>query len=525
MTKARRAKRLSFAMDLPSDLTPLLREKIEALPASVRTDYLKSEIFSKFVSSETDPADVRRTRAINKWLSSERDNEATNDRLLLTPEDYNILPRVPFGRFVEVCSNIVRDIIGDTPPTHALIGMFSGGASTSRPRTSSHPATKYVGKAHVTLRCLDVFLSLVEEMPGWINAQNSLSIEIVPGNVMFTVPKKADIDRVCCKEPDLNMFIQKGIGSYFRRCLRRTGINLNDQSINRSLAREGSITRKLATLDLSSASDSVTSGLTALLLPEVWYTLLDSVRSPVTVIDGEEHQNHMFSSMGNGFTFELESLLFYAISRTVAYFTRTRGIISVYGDDIICPTEMTEDLIWVLDYLGFQTNVEKSHFSGSFRESCGGHYDNGIDVTPFYVKEPIVTMTDLIDVANKLRKWSDYYAGGILCPETEELWFWLKQRVPSYLWGGCDYTFKYQLVSHDTPSKRIQEETDRLATGDGGYYHWLNTTWARTEPTDGVSTSVLTKPVSKFRLRPVRDLTVPRLPAVFWKEYCVTSEL
>jgi len=186
------------------------------------------------------------------------------------------------------------------------------------------------------------------------------------------------------------MFIQKGIGNYFRKCLRTHNINLNDQSINRSLAREGSITGKLATLDLSSASDSVSMGLVALLLPECWCTLLDSVRSPVTIIDGDEHLNHMYSSMGNGFTFELESLLFFAITKACCYFRGSRGVVSVYGDDIICPTDVVPELTYALSFFGFSVNSEKSYDSGPFRESCGGHYYDGFDITPFYIRKPIL---------------------------------------------------------------------------------------------------------------------------------------
>jgi len=407
---------------LPDDLTDQLVSRLNALLPSVKSDYLKEEVLSKYVSLDTDPPSYRRSRAIFKWLCTEQENEATNDRLIITPGEYNILPRVSFSEFVCWCRDFICDIIGDVPPVDALIGTFSGGASTSRTRALSHPSSKYTGTIHATKRCLDLFVDLiVDEVPGWLNAQNRLLVEIVPGNVLFTVPKKTDIDRVACKEPDLNMFLQKGIGSYFRRALLKYRINLNDQSINRSLAREGSITGKLSTLDLSSASDSVSTGLVALFLPECWYTFLDAVRSPVTIIDGEEHPNHMFSSMGNGFTFELESLLFFTIAKAVTHFKRRgRGVVSVYGDDIICQTDVVTELIFALQYLGFSVNTEKSHSTGKFRESCGGHYYDGFDITPFYLRKPISRMDDLIDVANKLRLWG-CSSSKIIDPEIEPM--------------------------------------------------------------------------------------------------------
>jgi len=431
--------------------------------------------------------------------------------------------------FMDKCRELVLDIIGETPPLESLIGTFSGGASTSRPRTVSHPATKYVGKAHVTSAAMCYFSELSEELPLWLGEGCLLEIQEVPGNVLFTVPKKVDIDRVACKEPDINMFLQKGIGTFFRRRLLRHRINLNDQSINRSLARQGSISDSLCTLDLSSASDSVSRELVYSLLPLMWYTLLDSVRSPVTIIDGEEHRNEMFSSMGNGFTFELESLLFYVITRTVAYFRGVPGMVSVYGDDIICPSGISTELIFALGYLGFQVNPDKSHVSGPFRESCGGHYYNGYDVTPFYLKGPLLTVIDVIDVANKVRRWAQYDQEplihgeipviSVLDPEVEALWLWLKSFVPQDLWGGVDTTYKYQLVSKDTPNLRISEETQRRGTGTGGYLHWHNTTWERERSSrDAVSTSSRTSSFGKFRTRRARVSTVDRLHFVFLHE-------
>jgi hypothetical protein len=529
MKKKRAEQDFLISCSIPGDFTESFIQRINSLPASIKNDYLREEFLSKYVSSETDPADVRRTRAINKWLSAERDNEATNVRLMTIHEEYNILPRVTYAAFVDWCQRFVVDIIGETPPVEALIGAFSGGASTSRPRTDSHPASKYVGKAHVTAAALDTFNLIRDEVPGWLYEGCSLTIEEVSGNVLFTVPKKVDIDRPACKEPDINMWLQKGIGSYIRRALLKNRINLNDQSINRSLARRGSISHDLATLDLSSASDSVTRELVSQFLPVTWFTLLDSVRSPVTIIDGDMHNNEMFSSMGNGFTFELESLLFYVLARAVAYFRGVSGIVSVYGDDIICPTGMYHYLTHVLGVFGFQVNPDKSWSHGPFRESCGGHYYNGYDITPFYLRGPITTLPDVIDTANKLRRWAGeeswpipYQRNAVrncLDPVVEDLWLWIKDIVPECLWGGVDTTFKYQLVSNDTPSMRISERSHTKDTGTGGYLHWLNATWERELPSrNAVSTSSRTVNSGKYRVRKARVSSVDRLYSLFYHE-------
>ena len=528
MKKNRQVQEDYLSWTPPGDLTTSFIQRIEAFPDSVKYTYLKEEFLSKYVSPETDPPLTRRTRAINKWLAAERDNEATNVRLLTMHGEYNILPRVTYDAFMDICRRVICDIIGDTPPIDALIGAFSGGASTSRPRTDSHPASKYVGEAHVTPAALAPFSLIRDELPVWLGDNINPYREVV-GNVLFTVPKKVDIDRPACKEPDWNMYLQKGIGTHFRKSLLRHKINLNDQSINRSLAREGSITNSLSTMDLSSASDSVTRELVFQLLPVTWFTLLDSVRSPTTVIDGDMHTNEMFSSMGNGFTFELESLLFYAITRTVAYFRGVKGVVSVYGDDIICPSGIYHYLAYVLGVLGFQVNPDKSFFNGPFRESCGGHYYDGFDITPFYLRSPIATLPDLIDVANKLRRWSgdkpwpkgaNNPLRAMLDPVAEDTWIWLKSMVPKDLWGGVDTTFKYQLVSYDTPKSRISERSISKETGYGGYLHWLNATMERELPSrQAVTTSRRTVSSGKYRIRPARVSTVERLFALFYHEF------
>jgi hypothetical protein len=396
-------------------------------------------------------------------------------------------------------------ILGETVPLEALIGQFSGGASTSRRRTESHPASKYFGRADITSAALPWFELTLDAMPGWNTDKEHLSITEVPGNVFFVVPKNAVIDRVACKEPDLNMFLQKGVGNHIRASLKRVGINLNDQSRNKNLARRGSLNGDLATLDLSSASDSVTCSLVELMLPDLWFSVLNGLRSPITIIDGEEHCNEMFSSMGNGFTFELESLLFYVLARATAYHRGIKGVISVYGDDIICPSELADDLSFVLDYCGFSLNREKSFWSGPFRESCGGHYYNGNDITPFYIKAPLVKLTDLIRTLNAVRRWSARDQGDGICdPSLEPLWLLLREYVPRCLWGGHDTNVDSQLVTEGLPSRRLVPfKSKPVHTGRGGYVHWLNTTWVRESAGDGIETSSVTTVGTRYRTRPV----------------------
>jgi hypothetical protein len=294
---------------------------------------------------------------------------------------------------------------------------------------------------------------------------------------MFTVPKNSDIDRVACKEPELNMYMQRGVGNFLREALRKRGINLNDQSYNQRLAREGSVGRKLATLDLSSASDLISTQLVYTLLPVDWFVLLDDIRVSRVNIDGHEHELCMFSSMGNGFTFELESLIFYALSCAINRAWKIRGRISVYGDDIITPCKIAPMYQRVFSWFGFRINSRKSFWSGRFRESCGKHYYDGYDVTPFYIRKPLTTLPDLILSLNQLRNWATHSDCDVSFwdPSYFTLWNHYKDIIPSYLRGGKDLALNTSLVTLDPPRKQLAASKRAIDTcQEGAYYQWLH---------------------------------------------------
>lgn len=478
---------------IPTDTTDLVLAWISQLqthPANEAERYLADQCFSKYVSSDTLPAEEREVAAVNKWLQTEHRNAQTNWRLLTMSEDYNILPRIAASNFLSFARQLCARIIGDTIPESALFGGFSGGASTSRARRESHPALKFVGQADITPAAWSWFelcLDLLPMLRDHYVSHPDVIVRETDGNVMFTVPKNTEIDRVACKEPDINMYLQRGVGNHFRRCLRKNGIDLNDQSVNREHARVGSLTGALATIDLSSASDSVTTELVRQVLPDTWYGLLMDLRSPVThircaALSGElVHSNEMISSMGNGFTFELESLLFYVLARTTAYFGGHSGVIGVYGDDLIIPATMYDDMEWVLTVFGFSLNKGKSFHTGPFRESCGGHYWHGDDITPFYIKAPITTITDVIRVANQIRAWA-LRCGSLFDPRVEEIWVRLRSLVPRYLWGGRDLSLDTQLVTADPPHSRLVRRAQKGRCELGSYLQWHNAAHTRVGP-------------------------------------------
>lgn len=226
------------------------------------------------------------------------------------------------------------------------------------------------------------------------------AIKIVGSSRFATVPKTWKTDRPICVEPIINTFLQKGIGSYIRARLRLFGVNLNDQSKNRSLALRASRDGSLATIDLSMASDLIAYFVVMDLLPFPWFDLLDKARTPSVSLGDQVIELEKFSAMGNGYTFELESLIFYALLRVIC---GKKAEISVYGDDLICPTENYADVIDALQLLGFIPNTDKSFSDGGFRESCGGDYWYGTDVRPFFQRSKW-RFRDLFRISNQLRE-------------------------------------------------------------------------------------------------------------------------
>jgi len=255
-------------------------------------------------------------------------------------------------------------------------------------------------------------------------------VSIVQGSRLSFVPKTAEICRTICTEPILNMLFQKGIESVLLKQLKKvTGIDLSKQQTkNRTLARLGSITGKFGTIDLSSASDSMSNALVKEFIPRQVLYWLELTRCKETILpDGSRLELHMVSSMGNAFTFPLQTLFFtsivYAVYKVLGIhleypFGDRLGNFAVNGDDIIVVDRAYDRVCRLLRLCGFSVNVDKSFNQGFFRESCGGDYYHGYNVRGVYIKT-LKHMYDNYSAINRLNVWSAEH--GILLPETIQL--------------------------------------------------------------------------------------------------------
>jgi len=256
--------------------------------------------------------------------------------------------------------------------------------------------------------------------------------DLVRGNIFFCAPKTALVSRPCAKEPSLPAFYQLGLGRVMRRRLKERGIDLEKaQDTHRRVACAASLSGESATIDLSSASDTISRLLVKAVFPKDWYEQLYLLRSPMTFIQGHWVRLEKFSSMGNGYTFELETVLFAAIAMSVCHDCVLGRDVHVYGDDIIVPTRHAQGVCDLLQKLGFRLNKEKTFLEGSFRESCGGDYFNGIGVRPYSLKELPNEPQQIIAIANGLwRACSQYGAPPRRSLLARRAWFKLLDLLP-----------------------------------------------------------------------------------------------
>lgn len=305
--------------------------------------------------------------------------------------------------------------------SHAYnLGMVGPGASVGA------TANNFVDKLfNSTLTCTKPILfkyyeQAIANTKHWRKAERARCFQhhekfrIVKGNKLFYVPKETVIARTAATEPTLNMFGQLGYGKLIERVLEQNhDIDLSVQpNINRWFAKSGSSSGEYATIDLSSASDTIGLGLLEWILPEQLLKDLMLLRSPYTLIGDRKVRLNMISTMGNGFTFPLETWIFANLVLAVMIDEREpifdqygKRRYSVFGDDIVCPTKVYDKLTKILGAAGFQVNHKKSFGSGKFRESCGGDYFDGQNVRAVYLKE-CTNETHVYSLINRLNDWS-----------------------------------------------------------------------------------------------------------------------
>lgn len=342
----------------------------------------------------------RQAAALKTFWDAEAKCRETNKRLNdLMDGKLNIDSKI-FAT-LERAVKLIKQILGPVP--QALNFKFGPGVTSYVKKHVTLPK-KYSSEIDVTPQLFCNLLDIIG--PVW--ARELKTVNLVKGCKIAFVPKDAKTDRTIGIEPHISGYVQLGIGGYLRERFR-PWVNLDTgQEVNRFLASVADDWR-LATVDLKSASDTISRALIWYLLPEEWAMLLDKCRSQHFTLTGDQqlHEFEKFSSMGNGFTFELESIIFYALARACG---SNRHLTAVYGDDIICEAAVFEHLQEVLNMCGFTVNWDKSFCRSAFYESCGSDFFNGVNVRPFMWKENKPSL--LFKMANDVSRFARLDNGG-----------------------------------------------------------------------------------------------------------------
>lgn len=360
--------------------------------------------------------------AISLFLECEAKNALTNARWRDRSED----------DLSQKIAERLEEILGTRVPTLqeiAVNGAWGPGTHSGYPleSTETGPEIKFAVKPTLSPSLIPIASRILSHVPQWDRATRSSygrheRFEVVEGSVLFTVPKKFLMNRVCLAEPMMESWMQAGIAACLRDLFQKaTGVDLRlAWRRNQELARIGSLTGLYATSDLTSASDTNCRGPLASVLPPGWYGLLESFASSSCTLPASycsaknvpaRHVFQMISSMGNAFTFELESILFYAIVTSVvpAVYERINGRVvkrwphvSVFGDDLVYPTAYHDRVVTALQEMGFIPNLSKSYASGHFRESCGTDWFKGAEVRPLYITKRLDNGFQIINTANAI---------------------------------------------------------------------------------------------------------------------------
>jgi hypothetical protein len=368
----------------------------------------------------------RERRAMQEFVQCEQDVKDADARL--DPAYMAEFVQMSSLLFGEVFSKVDRDIYwGRTIPRH--------GPGAVADRISSNG--KYDQRTW-TARLQPVLPAEEFLYPNLRYAREDEELDILePGNEIpvrvTSVPKTLKTPRIIAMEPTCMQYAQQALQRSYRSALKEDSflsrvIGVEDQVPNQDLAREGSLSGDLATLDMSEASDRVSNQLIQAMTQD-WshlHAAVQASRSRKADVPGHGViRLAKFAPMGSALCFDFEAIvfltiIFVAINRElnaplcrdslIKEFSRR---VRVFGDDLIVPREHVLSVVDALETFGFRVNAGKSYWTGRFRESCGREYYDGFDVSIVKVRQVLPTRrqdASTVNAAVELRNLA-YWAG------------------------------------------------------------------------------------------------------------------
>jgi hypothetical protein len=361
------------------------------------------------------------------------------------------LPREDDEWFSRVSSVLWDNIMGDIRPDQ-LIPRHGPGQTAERIRGNRkynwrfwhdrlEPYFPLLDSAY-SASCGELgFKSEELEMVSIVYSDNEQPVRVTP------VPKTLKGPRIIAIEPCCMQYAQQGIRRALYRLIEshwrtRGHINFHDQSVNQSLATKASISGRLATIDLSDASDRVPIGYALQMFrsnPDLKDAIEACRSTRAEMPDGRIIPLRKFASMGSALCFPVEAMYFYTIC-VVALLRRLNLPVSarnvnrvsrhvwVYGDDIIVPARYAATVLEHLRKYNCKVNERKTFLTGRFRESCGVDAFLGKKVTPTYVNTaPPKNRQQVKELISWTEAANHFYKRGFL--RTSQLLFEKVERI------------------------------------------------------------------------------------------------
>lgn len=398
-------------------------------------------------------SDARNRKAIRGYLECESDIKRNDS--YLPPERLERFKRMSLRLFGDELSKLDLAVYrGDLVPKHGP------GQTADRLRgNAKFDLTEW------TTRLEDVFPYGDYCLPNWRYYYRLDRVDIrEPGKErpvrVVLVPKTLKTPRVIAIEPTCMQFMQQALMEPLVELLESSPtipgvIGFLDQTPNQRMARIGSETGSLATIDLSEASDRVSNQHVRALLSLFPHLsdAVDACRSRKADVPGHGViRLAKFASMGSALCFPFEAMVFTTLvfmgiedalgsQLPKSSFRKYKGKVRVYGDDIIVPKDSLPHVINSLESFGLKVNEDKTFGTGKFRESCGRDYYDGFDVTPVRVRHKFPSSRgDVQEVIASVSLRNRLYEAG--------LWrtaFWLDEQILPLLGG------KYPYVGPNSP--------------------------------------------------------------------------
>lgn len=413
---------------------------------SPRQHWVHSQALSvvkKLVDSDVDRWPL--TKA--KWFSTEERCRKLNLKFaaILKRKNSNILrpdegKSIPFSPELYRFYEALVYVLGVAPPEDEIVeaAHYGPGSTVSIRGRAVHYARKVEAEECVPLAvdlaakalCFDkaawahvgmdpVYSNNEDAQAGFVRVMRErLMANVVKHDRLMFIHKNITSLRSIGAQPTCSGMLQLGVHTVLAPYLKRVNVHLDDQSWNQKLAYLGSkdwdsSPDPFCTLDKTDASNLICKNLVSNLFPPAWAKLLTRIRTPGYIappeMGGGEFEYEMYAGMGNGTTFAVETLVFWAAS----YATSDAGSVesyvnsgefAIYGDDVVLRRSHALRYMKLARYLGFRFNDKKTFLDGPFRESCGSDFYAGVPVRAATLDSEtgVLNAQDLIGFHNTL---------------------------------------------------------------------------------------------------------------------------